>query len=195
MIQPSNPQTRSSLHDRLTAIDVLLVRAAQRCDKARPQLKEARDLLAGVREDLPDRHEDHGDGTTPPGRGPRPAKTVEHYRVEAIGRTWALAEYRSSRPQPFRCPKAVLIEVARALARADHPLKFEDVRRATRRNLGGSTATYLFRIALRFMIARGLVEHGQTRFRATASELESAVADAWEAAKKAPVPGTPIRRP
>ena len=194
MTQPPNPQTRSSLHDRLTAIDVLLVRAAQRCDKARPQLKEARDLLAGVRADLPDRYGDSEDGT-PPGRGPRHAKTVEHYRVEAIGRGWALAEYRSSRPQPFRCPKAVLTEVARALARADHPLKFEDVRRAVLKNLAKPPATYLLRISLRFMIARGLVEHGQTRFRATASDLESAVADAWEAAKKTPLHITPIRRP
>jgi hypothetical protein len=186
--------TRSSPEDRLRAIDDLLERAAERCEKARPQLNEARGLLASLRKDTL-RSADLAEATRPSGRGPRPAKTVEYYHVEAIGRAWVLAEYRSTRPQPFRCPKAVPTAVASALAAEQRPLKFDEIRRAAEKQIGHREATYLFRIALRFMIDRGLVAHWQTRFRSAVPDLEAAMAKAWEAAKKATVSGRPIQRP
>lgn len=90
------------------------------------------------------------------------------YHVEGQSGQEALCEYRAEDPErPFRCPKATYDALARVLADATRPLKFEELAKRLAKDLGHMPALYQLRVALRFWTQPevGLVDKVRTRYR------------------------------
>lgn len=111
------------------------------------------------------------------GAAPRPAPTArpgprnkpKTYRVEGPPSREALCEYRADDPaRPFRCPKATYDALARVMATTVKPIKFPEVERLLKKELGELPAVYQIRVALRFWTTAevDIVERVRARFRA-----------------------------
>jgi hypothetical protein len=89
------------------------------------------------------------------------------YRVEGGPGQEALCEYRADDPErPFRCPKATYDALARVLAGATKPVKFDDIARRLKKEMGTLPALYQLRVALRFWRRPevGLVDKVRARY-------------------------------
>jgi hypothetical protein len=164
--------------ERLGAARVLVERAASysKGGRAALVLKEALAVLDELRDQVP---------TAAPGRGPRPARRVLAHTVERRPEGWMLAEYRSGRAHPFRCPEKVFWACAESIQKAGAaPVKFTDLKSTVEKKLGQAEPIYLFRITLRFLDRAGLIQHRQARFWTKRPDFKAAVKQEWERAKE-----------
>lgn len=174
--------TPSHLADRLSAVRVLVDRASAncKCGQTRPMLKDALVVLDEVRGQLPE---------APTGHGPRPARTVQSYVVEQDRKGWVLAEYRSARPQPFRCPQQVFWTCVEVIQKSgSQPFKFTELQSQAEKRLGRQEPIYLFRISLRFLLWAKLIQHRQARFWTRRPDFKAAAREEWDRAKSSSAP-------
>ncbi len=97
---------------------------------------------------------------------PRKTAVVSHYTVEQMPSEGqdALAEHRTSGAQPFRCPKETYLAVAKIIAGAMAPMKFNNLQSAADSRMGRAVPAYQLRLCLRFWATAGLLQHRRARF-------------------------------
>jgi hypothetical protein len=97
---------------------------------------------------------------------PRKSEVISHYTVEPMpseGQV-ALTEHRTSGAQPFRCPKETYFAVAKIIAGAMAPMKFNDLQSAADSRMRRAVPAYQLRLCLRFWATAGLLQHRRARF-------------------------------
>lgn len=174
----SSGKVRDELHAVRAALTDLLKRTPDAAVHIADAL-QALDRLERSLEQMPT-----SDTATPakPTRGRR--NQPKTYRVERQSGQEALCEYRAEDPdRPFRCPKVTYDALARVLAGAAKPLKFEEIAKRVKKELGHMPAVYQLRVALRFWTQPevGLVDKVRTRYRAVQlAHLERDARAAWK---------------
>jgi len=119
-----------------------------------------------------------------PGRRGKP-KT---YRIEHVGKQEVLAEYRPDDETPFRCPRSTYDGLARVFARTDRFVRYGDVTKSLRKELGAAPADFQIRVVLRFWSQPdvGLIERARARYRPRdPQKFVDAAEHAWEEARRA----------
>lgn len=106
------------------------------------------------------------------------------YRIEGRPGRAALCEYRADDPdRPFRCQKPTYDALARVMAAAPKPMKFDDITKRLKKELGELPALYQLRVALRFWRTPEtlLVNKFRTCYVASAADrFERLAEDAWK---------------
>ncbi len=111
-----------------------------------------------------------------------------------------LVEVRSTGAQPFRCPEHIFTATVKVLAEAERPISFDELRRLVSRSLkstsGLSPPIYLFRVVLRFLKIKHLLQHSGRRFRPSAKgNFTDAAQRAWRQTHREPLQVKPERLP
>ena len=135
-----------------------------------------------------ERQVDAATATTAAMPGRRPRGKPKTYRVEHAGKQEVLAEYRPDDANPFRCPRSTYDGLARAFARTERFVKYGEVKKALRKELGAMPADFQIRVVLRFWSQPDveLIERARARYRPRDPQrFLDAARQAWEAA-----PGT-----
>lgn len=195
---PNGIPTEPAVNDRamnwsesVSQLRRLLGLIAADCPKSGEHVKQAIALL-----DKADRTIARG----PTVRAARPrvrGDSVEEYRIEPSERGLCLTEVRSTGAQPFRCPREIYDAVVEVLAGAEDGVSFEELRKQASKRLQQNPPPpiYLFRIVLRFLKFRELIQHAGRRFRPTlpSSKFDEATRRAWRQVEDAPFrPGSPL---
>jgi hypothetical protein len=124
----------------------------------------------------------------PSARKTRGDKVVE-YCIEPGMRGLSLVEVRVGSSKPFRCPEDVYRATVAILARETSGISFEDLHEAAMTRLGRSDEPiYLFRVVLRFLKQKNLLQHSGRRFRPKqAKGFKEAAARAWRETGRVPL--------
>jgi hypothetical protein len=124
-----------------------------------------------------------------PGR--RPRGKPKTYRIEHAGKQELLAEYRPDDENPFRCPRSTYDGLARVFAKTERLVKYEEVAKSLRKELGSMPADFQIRVVLRFWSQPdvGLIERARARYRPHDSRnFADGARRAWENAGAARMP-------
>jgi hypothetical protein len=173
------PETVSRLRE-------VLVRIALQSPGTKDLIEEALALLRVSDRDAPRRPASAP--AIPPARKTRGDK-VDEYRIEPGMRGLSLVEVRVGSSKPFRCPEDVYWTTVDILARVTSGISFEDLHEAAMTRLGRSDEPiYLFRVVLRFLKQKNLIQHSGRRFRpAKAKGFRQAAAEAWRETERQPL--------
>lgn len=174
----------NSIRGEFYAVRAALTAALKEAPQAAVPIAEALQAVDRL-ERLVDQIQPSGDAGAQPRRGRR--NQPKTYHIEGRPGEEALCEYRPDDPdRPFRCPRATYDALARVLAAAPKPAKFDDLAKRVGRELGHVPALYQLRVALRFWTRPevGLVERARTRYRAREPErFERQAGEAWKHAE------------
>lgn len=152
------------------------------CPKAQARVTRLIQLLGQIE----DAWHEGGPATKPRRKSSRGA-TISGYSVEDWQGEPHLVEKRDSGAQPFRTPKSHFDAVVDILATASEPMRFEEIRTLTAKQLGLSSEDelpiYRLRIVMRFLDREGLLKHESRLYQraAAVSGFRQGVAKAWRA--------------
>jgi hypothetical protein len=162
----------------------LLALIAVDCPKSGDNIKRAIAILDAA---------EHAARKTPPRGKPRSrirGDSVEEYRIEPSERGLCLTEVRSTGAQPFRCPRDIYDATVHVIARSPSGVSFDVLRRDASKHLGQNPPPpiYLFRIVLRFLKFRDLIQHAGRRFRPllAVGKFEDAARGCWREVEDTP---------
>jgi hypothetical protein len=113
-------------------------------------------------------------------------RTSRRYKIEfgGIPSESVLAEFRPNADSPLRCERKIYDAVARALAKADRPLKFPTLMKAVAKEPQRARANYQVRVALRFWGDPDVSLTERVRTRYVAKNQGTFVQDAEQAWQK-----------
>ena len=173
---PASPDPFETL-DRLTrALD----RIRARCPAAARQAAKAQRLVARLADDIEESIRLAERRGFAPRRKPKLAKSVTGYGIEESRQGPALAEHRSTGAAPFRCPKYAYDAVVEAIERGPPIQKFEEIRELAAKILREQPPVFWIRVAIRFFVSQGLLQHGRARYERTSNaRFRKAAAAAW----------------
>lgn len=94
-------------------------------------------------------------------------RKTKTYRIEQSGPDEFLAEYRPDDVNPFRCPRNTYDALARALAKCDRFVKYDELLKLLDKHIKPRPADYQIRLALRFWAQPeiDLIERARARYR------------------------------
>jgi len=135
-----------------------------------------------------------------PDRRSKRGHAISEYRIEPGAEGDMLVEVRSTGAQPFRCPEEIFKVTAEVLADVENPISFDELRkrasRALKNTSGLQPPIYLFRVVLRFLKIKHLLQHSGRRFRPSAKgNFTDAAQRAWRQTHREPLQVKPERLP
>jgi hypothetical protein len=111
--------------------------------------------------------------------------TPKSYYVEKRDKQEFLTEQREDEDGPFRVARAIYDALVKVMSRFEDLVRYDDIARAVKKEIGQVPPEYQIRLVLRFWAERGVIERTRARYRRSPTGAWPAVAqDAWRDARR-----------